>query len=85
MKRFLATAILTLAAAVALAFSICSRAFEVAASAAKAIVVGPPLHVEPESQALTTRPFVQARAFVGRILKRERPTVTQSWRLVPST
>ncbi len=35
-------------------------------------------------KALAVVPFVQAKAFVLRIIKRERPEVSTSWRMCPS-
>ena len=38
-----------------------------------------------KAAAVSIVPFVQAKAFVLRLIKRDRPEVSSSWRLCPST
>ncbi len=55
-----------------------------AVALARDTFVGPVDLVATEA-ATPQRPLVQARAFVLRLLKRERPVITNDWRLCPST
>lgn len=48
-----------------------------------AFVAGVPRQAEAVKH-MQAVPFVQARAFVARLIKRERPVLTSDWRMCPS-
>ena len=88
-RTFLAVLTLATAAAIAAAANFLEPAVDIARRAFGAVrdVV---LHgFELAAQTATVRQpavlLVQAKAFVLRLIKRERPVVTASWRMCPST
>lgn len=74
------------AALVAAAFSPVVDVFKVGYAACRKLVAYAFELASPAAEA-QRKPqvyFVQARAFVARLIKRERPVLTNSWRMCPS-
>lgn len=74
------------AAVVAAAFSPVVDVFKAGYAACSKMVAHAFALASPEAEA-QRKPqvyFVQARAFVARLVKRERPVLTNSWRMCPS-
>ncbi len=96
MKRgFLTLVVLAVSAAssvVTAATTFVSDAFGYVASSVSAayrvvkklVADGFKLMERADSARVAERPLVQAKAFVQRLAKRERPTVTPGWRMCPS-
>ena len=84
-RAFLALTLATMAAVGFLA-SIATTAAHHIAVVARDIFLGPlPMDQTAGESALASRPLVAARSFVLRVLKRERPVITNDWRMCPST
>lgn len=83
----LACAAIACMALVASAFGAVERAVVATYHAAKSLVLeGFRLAAAPAAdKSLPLMAFVQAKAFVLRLAKRERPEVSGSWRMCPST
>lgn len=89
-KSLLAFALLACASLACVAYSAVERAVGYAVSAytrVKAWVLDGFALAATKSDARTPVPvpLVQAKAFVLRLAKRERPVLTSSWRMCPST
>jgi len=88
MKRTLSCLLLACAvvasAAIALAAPVVHAAVSAYRVAKEWLLDGFKLLASTDTQTRPTITRVQAKAFVQRILKRERPTVTPGWRMCPS-
>lgn len=90
LKRVLSLAVLAVSGLFSAALAIVSTcATAVCAGAAylvRAVFAGLPAFAQAEAQRLTpSRPLLAAKSFVRTLERRERPAVTPTWRMCPST
>ncbi|MES2685479.1 MAG: hypothetical protein V4706_01590 [Pseudomonadota bacterium] len=62
-----------------------SAAYSVCRSIKASVMDGFIALAQPTPGVPVAVPFIRARAFVLRIIKRDRPVVTSTWRMCPST